>query len=202
MWVNFSISENELLRYRDQIAEEAADRFRRITTSKSRSCWPTARCFPRAATSTSPIRRSTPRRAPSSCERRSPTRRAACGRGNSCVRGSQARCARMRSLCRSARSCRARKAISSGWSTTIPRPMNAWWKPANGTATTGSSPTDCKPGERIVVDGAIRVIADTPLKIVGRAEARLPATPAAAECAGPGSRSISPRQTSDQTVTK
>jgi membrane fusion protein (multidrug efflux system) len=41
IWVNYSVSENELLKYRPR---GACSSFPPIATSRSRSCWPTARC--------------------------------------------------------------------------------------------------------------------------------------------------------------
>ena len=81
-----------------------------------------------------------------------------------------------------------RRAISCGWSTRTRRRISVWSKSANGTATTGSSTTACKPGERVVVDGAIRVVADAPLKI-----SRAPP-------AGPRAPDASAAQTSSRTA--
>ncbi len=53
-----------------------------------------------------------------------------------------------------------------------------------------------KPGERVVVDGAIRVVADTPLKITDA-----PPAPSAAAGERPGDVQHVARQPSDNTVT-
>jgi membrane fusion protein (multidrug efflux system) len=57
-----------------------------------------------------------------------------------------------------------------------------------------------KPGERIVVDGAIRVVADTPLKITQAPPATPPATPSAADERQGVAQTLARRQ-SDDTAT-
>ena len=67
MWVTFSLSEAEALRYREDIERGTLKRPTGRPCTRSRSCWPTARSFRRPVASRSPTRHSTARPAPSAC---------------------------------------------------------------------------------------------------------------------------------------
>ena len=61
MWINFSVSENEMERIRNEVQQRAAASCPTAASSSSRSSWSTARCSRTRARSRSPIRRTTRR---------------------------------------------------------------------------------------------------------------------------------------------
>jgi len=148
IWVNFSVSENETLRYRD----EAEKGYLRLPKGNAFDVQVVLAdgtpSFRIRAASASPIRRTRRTLARSSYGRCSRIRKRNCVPANSSASWFWAQCARTAFSSRSARCSRARSRISSGWSPRTARPSNDRSCPVPGTATTGSSPRDFGPAIR------------------------------------------------------
>ena len=85
MWVNFSLSENEMQNVRDQIAKGLFRPPKNQTVTRSRSSWSTGRSSRTPGGSPSPTRRTTRRRERSSSGSASRIPTASCGRTSTCA---------------------------------------------------------------------------------------------------------------------
>jgi biotin carboxyl carrier protein len=138
MWVNFSVSENEMERIRNEVRTgelKLPEGSRYVVELEMVD----GNLFLYTGRSPSRILRTTRRPARSCCARPSTTPRACCARTSTCARACTARSGRTRSSFRSARCSRARKVTSSGSSRRTGRRSCGRWPSATGTATAGSS---------------------------------------------------------------